>query len=131
MSDAEDVAAIQTFLKNTSTQTSAAVASCMTLDDETRTAWDGLASRILAYVSQDAAPLPLGQALRGELNAFMATLKAKGCGDVAQEAATAPPPVMAPPPVGTPNPLLKFFEHPLVPVLIIAAVLIYADRKLR
>jgi hypothetical protein len=127
MSEAEDVAAIQTFLKNTSTQVSAAVATCPTLDADTRASWDTLAARVLAYVSQEPAPLAAGQALRGELNAMMATLKAKGCGDVAQEAHDAPPPVAAPPPVGTPNPLLHLFDNPL-PLLLILALVIVATK---
>ncbi len=128
MSDAEDVAAIQTFLKNTSTQTSAAVASCAALDQATKDAWYTLAGRIQAYVSQEPAPLDQGQRLRGELTAMMATLKAKGCGDVAQEAATAPPPIPAPPPVGTPNPLLHLFDNPL-PLLVLVVLVALVTQK--
>ncbi len=124
MSEAEDVAAIQTFLKNNSTQTAAAVDHCTTLDPETRAAWADLAKRCLAYVSADAVPLETGRALRDELNAFMVTLKAKGCGDVPALAASAPPPVMAPPPVGTPNPLLAMFEHPMTGVLLMLLVVL-------
>jgi len=128
MSDAEDVAAIQTFLKNTSTQTAAAVAACQTLDADTRAAWDSLAARILAFVSQDPAGIDQARKLRSELNVMMATLKAKGCGDVAQQAATAPPPVMAPPPVGTPNPLLAMLDHPMTGLLLVALVVLMFNK---
>jgi hypothetical protein len=93
-SDAEDVAAIQRFLAPASSQVSAAVGKCVLLDQPTKDAWYALSKRILAFVSAPAAASMLteGRALRDALNATMADLKAKGCGDIASAVATAPPP---------------------------------------
>lgn len=126
MSEAEDVQAIQTYLKNASTQVSAAVASCTTLDQASKDGWYALAARILPYVSQTPAPLAMGRALRTDLNEAVQSLAAKGCGNLPQLIHDAPPPVPAPPPKGTPNPLLSnplfaMLEGPQLPWLLIGA----------
>lgn len=110
MSDAQDAAAIQQYLKTAGTQVSAAVQACTTLDDATRARTYDLAGRVMAYVSADAPDLGTGRALRTEFNAMVAELSAKGCGDLASLIAKAPPQTVAPPPQGTPNPLLHAFS---------------------
>ena len=110
MSDAQDAAAIQQYLKTAGTQVAAAVQACTTLDDATRARTYDLAGRVMAYVSSDSPDLGTGRALRTEFNAMVAELTAKGCGDLASLIAKAPPQTVAPPPQGTPNPLLHAFS---------------------
>jgi len=136
MSDADDIDAIAAFLKKGSTQTSAEVDACTTLDEETKSAWYDLAKRILAFVSSDhahdapASTLLAAKSLRAEFGAMLASLASKGCavpalGDIPADAP-------APPPKGTPNPLLDSpFAHMLEnpTTLIVVALVVWAFLK--
>jgi hypothetical protein len=117
--EAQDVAAIQAYLKNAGAQAYAAVENCSPpLDAATRARVDDLAKRIYAFVSAEwaqllqmfADPLATARKLRDEFNAMIVELQVKGCGDIAKAIHDAPPPVQAPPPEGTPNPLLRFLN---------------------
>lgn len=131
MSDAEDVTAIQSYLKTTSTQVSAAVANAPTLDQGLRASWYALAPRILSYVSLSLPEmtgtdaLAIGRGLRLELNALIVKLASAGLPNLPQLIRDAPPEVVAPPPVGTPNPLFGTLDTlgSLVPWALAAVVL--------
>jgi hypothetical protein len=130
VSDADDVAAIQQYLKTAGLQVSNAVESCRaSLDASTQARVDDLASRILAYVSASSPDLATGRALRGEFNAMVVELSQKGCGDIAKLIAEAPPQVLAPPPKGTPNPLLSFANLDTLEAVAVLALLYFAFKK--
>lgn len=122
-SDAEDVEAIQRFLSPASSQVASVVATCVLLDQATKDAWYALAKRLLAFNSRpstDAGMLTEGRTLRGELTAFMALLKTKGCGDVAKLVKDAPPPSKAPdPPHGSFVDALFSGSNPTTSVIIL------------
>lgn len=125
MSDSEDVAAIQAYLKPTATQVSAAVASTPGLDPAVKAAWYPLSARILAYVSASSPPLQTGRALRTELAAYVVKLSTAGVPGLPDLIANAPPQAPAPPPEGTPNPVFGALDSlkRLVPLALVAVVL--------
>lgn len=98
---------VRAILGNDSSQVSAIVSNCSTLDQVTKNSWYVLARKIVDYNSDNSSKVADGQVLRNELSAFMLTLKNKGCGDVPAIIAAAPPPVDAPPPIGKKNPFLE------------------------
>jgi hypothetical protein len=128
VSDAQDVSAIQAYLKPTATQVSAAVASA-TLAPALKNEWYALSARILAFVSQappfGARDLATGRGLRTELAAYIVKLTTAGVPDLPDLIAKAPPQAPAPPPVGTPNPLFGELDNlrKLVPLALLAVVL--------
>ncbi|HZZ54775.1 MAG TPA: hypothetical protein VFE26_10885 [Trebonia sp.] len=135
--DADDIEAIQTYVGNASSQVAATVAACAGLDEVTRLQWYALAGRIRAFVGEtpalffNADQLARGRALRDELNAFMATLKSKGCGDVAAAVAKAGPPHPAPePPHGTlADALFSGINPTLTLVLGVGVLLLVVSRR--
>jgi hypothetical protein len=117
---------------------SAAVASCASkLDQSTKDAWYALAKRVVAFVSADPTVntpqlVKDGPVLRNAVNATMADLKAKGCGDVAAQVLKAPPPVAAPAhmPGDKVNPWTALFQGD-VPIWLIALGLYFLTRYRR
>jgi hypothetical protein len=129
MSDAQDVAAIQSYLKNAQPQAAAFVASSTTTDTATKVAWYNLATRVLHFVSGDylVTSLADARALRDEFNAMVERLSP----DLAARIAQAPPPVVAPPSGGTPNPLFGWLStaKDLAPLLLVGLIVFELEGK--
>jgi hypothetical protein len=113
-SDSEDVEAIQRMLGPTSTQISATVATCGSLDVATKNQWYATAQRVVSFVSgpADGDKLAIARELRTDVNAFMKVLKDKGCGNAPAIVGGAPVETQAPPPNDPQrNPLDWFAAH--------------------
>lgn len=99
----DDVIALQTRLGDSTTQLSAAVDQCKTLDAATQQAWFDVAKRSVAFVSTNvplvgnvSALYSQGLGLQTELSTWPARLKAAGCTNVPVGPAPAPAPAPEP-----------------------------------
>lgn len=124
----DDVVALQTRIGDATTQLSAAVDTCTSLDAATKAAWFDVAKRSVAFVSASVPMLGdvsalynTGLALQTELSGWPARLTAAGCTNVPVGPAPAPAPAPQPAPFSFGN-----FLGELPPVLLVLGLFLLA-----